>query len=270
MSFRDCPVCATAGPALAFRKDGYDMVACSACGALYVGQDPGTIDFEALYGEAYYTGGSDAVFADYVGQEPARRAHARRKLAVLRHLPPRIPRTGRLLDVGCAAGFFLAEARAFYEVQGVELSAWSSAYARDRLQLPVITGTLAQAALPAAHYDVITLWDVIEHVPDPVPLLADAARVLRPGGRLVLTTRDWGRAYAQARGAGWHLMTPPWHLTMFSRATLQRAAERAGLRMVAWRSEGVAGDGWWWRNKAALALSRALGLGDIVRLTLTR
>jgi hypothetical protein len=57
---------------------------------------------------------------------------------------------------------------------------------------------------------------------------------------------------------------------MFSRATLQRAAERAGLRVVAWRSEGVAGDGWWWRNKAALALSRALGRGDIVRLTLTR
>jgi SAM-dependent methyltransferase len=270
LSFRDCPVCAAAGPTLAFRKHGFDMVACSACGALYVGQDPGTIDFEALYGEAYYTGGSDAVFADYVGQEAARRAHARRKLWWLRTLPPRIPRTGRLLDVGCAAGFFLAEARAFYEVQGVELSAWSSAYARDRLQLPVITGTLAQAALPAAHYDVITLWDVIEHVADPVPLLAEAARVLKPGGRLVLTTGDWGSAYARARGAGWHLMTPPWHLTMFNRATLQRAAERAGLRVVAWRSEGVAGDGWWWRNKASLALSRALGLGDIVRLTLAR
>ncbi len=246
------------------------MVGCSRCGALYVGQDPAAIDFDALYGEAYYTGGSDAVFADYVGQEAARRAHARRKLAVLRHLPPRIPRSGRLLDVGCAAGFFLAEARAHYEVQGVELSTWSSAYARDRLQLPVITGTLAQAALPSAHFDVITLWDVIEHVPDPVPLLAEAARVLRPGGRLVLSTGDWGSAYARSRGAAWHLMTPPWHLTMFSRATLQRAAERVGLRVVAWRCEGVAGDGWWWRNKASLLVSRALGLGDIVRLTLTR
>jgi hypothetical protein len=50
--------------------------------------------------------------------------------------------------VGCAAGFFLAEAKAFYEVQGVELSDWSSAYARDRLGLPVFTGTLQQAALP--------------------------------------------------------------------------------------------------------------------------
>jgi SAM-dependent methyltransferase len=267
---RACPVCGQADPAPLFAKDGYSMVLCTACSCVYVGEDPASIDFDALYGQAYYTGGSDAVFADYVGQEAARRAHARRKLAVLRHLPPRIPRQGRLLDVGCAAGFFLAEAQAHYEVLGVELSTWSSAYARDRLKLPVTTGTLQQAALQADCFDVVTLWDVIEHVPEPVPLLAEAARVLKPGGRLVLTTGDWGSAYAQARGANWHLMTPPWHLTMFSRATLQRAAERAGLRVLAWRCEGVAGDGVWWRNRASLVVSRALGLGDIVRLTLTR
>ena len=244
------------------------MVTCRACGCLYVGADPSSIDFDALYGEAYYNGGADAVFADYTGQATARRAHARRKLAWLRHVPPTIARSGRLLDVGCAAGFFLAEAQAHYEVQGVELSAWSSTYARDQLGLPVITGTLPQAALPAAHFDVVTLWDVIEHVPEPVPLLQAAARVLKADGKMVLTTGDWGSAYAQGRGADWHLMTPPWHLTMFDRRTLTAAAQRAGLRVVAWRTEGVAGDGPLWRNRAALLVSRALGLGDIVRLTL--
>ncbi len=136
--------------------------------------------------------------------------------------------------------------------------------------MPVYTGTLQDARLPGDHFDVITLWDVIEHVPEPVPLLAEAARVLKPGGRLVLTTGDWGSAYAREKGANWHLMTPPWHLTMFSRDTLANAAARAGLRVVAWRSEGVAGDGWVWRNRASLAVSRALGLGDIVRLTLAK
>ena len=270
MKYRDCVVCAAPQPVLQFAKDGFDMVRCAACGCLYVGQDPAGIDFDALYDQAYYSGGSDAVFADYVGQETARRAHARRKLAVLRHLPPGIARHGRWLDVGCAAGFFLAEARAFYDVQGVELSRWSSAYAREQLGLPVITGTLQQAALPAEHFDVISLWDVIEHVSDPVPLLAEAARVLKPGGRLVLSTGDWGSAYAQRRGADWHLMTPPWHLTLFSRATLARAAARAGLRPVGWRSEGVAGDGPLWRSRPALLASRLLGLGDIVRLTLRK
>ena len=268
--YRVCPVCTSPAPIKQFEKDGFDMVRCGTCGLVFVGQEPNLIDFNALYDEAYYSGGSDAVFADYVGQQAARRAHARRKLALLRTLPPRIARQGRLLDVGCAAGFFLAEAQAHYDVQGVELSAWSSAFARDRLKLPVHTGTLQSAALPAVHFDVITLWDVIEHVPDPVPLLTEAARVLKPNGRLVLTTGDWGSAYARARGANWHLMTPPWHLSMFSRATLARAAAAAGLRVLATRSEGVAGDGWLWRNRAALLASRLLGWGDIMRLTLVK
>lgn len=267
---RACPVCGGAQSKRLFRKEGYDLQKCSACDGVFVGQEPSTIDFQALYSESYYTGGSDAVFADYVGQEALRRAHARRKLWLMRHLPPRWPRTGRLLDVGCAAGFFLAEARTFYEVQGVEFSEWSSAFARDRLGLPVVTGTLQQASLPPAHFDVITLWDVIEHVPDPVPLLTEAARLLRPGGRLVITTGDWGSAYAQAHGADWHLMGPPWHLTMFSRATMTRAAQRAGLRVLNCASEGVAGDGRFWRHRAGLILGRLLDRGDILRMTLTR
>lgn len=270
MTPRPCPVCGSDKASSLFPKDGFEIVSCTQCGAVYVGKDPAAIDFDALYGEAYYNGGSEAVFADYVGEEGVRRAQARRRLWTLRTLPPRVPRNGRLLDVGCAAGFFLAEARAHYDVQGVELSTWSSAFARDKLGLPVITGTLEQAAFGTDCFDVITLWDVIEHVPEPVPLLTEAARVLRPDGRLVLTTGDWGSAYARKTGANWHLMTPPWHLTMFSRDTLAHAAARAGLRVVAWRSEGVAGDGWVWRNKASLLVSRALGLGDIVRLTLAK
>ena len=182
-----------------------------------------------------------------------------------------MPRAGRLLDVGCAAGFFLAEARRHYDVQGVELSRWSSAYARDRLGLPVVTGTLADAAAAGGVvFDVVTLWDVIEHVPEPVALLADAARVLKLGsGRdIVLTTGDIGGAYAQRAGAGWDLLTPPWHLTFFDRATLAGAAERAGLRVVGMRSEGVAGDGRLWRSTPALLAARVLGRGDIMRVTL--
>jgi SAM-dependent methyltransferase len=268
--WRDCALCGRPGPALLFRKDGFDLVRCAGCGLVQVGQDPAAIDFQSLYGESYYNGGSDQVFANYIGQQTARRAQARRKLWALRHLPPRVARCGRLLDVGCAAGFFLAEARRFYTVQGVELSAFSSAFARERLGLPVHTGTLQTAALPGAHYHIVTLWDVIEHVADPVAVLSEAARVLRPGGRLILTTGDWGSAYAQARGADWHLATPPWHLTLFSRDTLVQAAACAGLRLVAARSQGVAGDGPLWRNRVSLLLSRLAGLGDIVQMSFAR
>ncbi len=268
--YRGCPMCAAPGASLLFVKDGFRLVRCAGCTLVFVGEDPAAIDFQSLYGESYYRGGHDAVFADYTGEEAVRRAHARRKLWWIRHLPPRVPRQGRLLDVGCAAGFFLAEARAHYEVQGVELSAWSSAYARERFGLRVVSGTLHDARLPAEHFDLVTLWDVIEHVPDPLPLLAEAARVMKPGARLVLTTGDWGSAYAQRHGADWHLMTPPWHLTMFSRATLTAIARRAGLRVRGWASEGVGGTNRWWRSRPGLLLARALGRGDIVRLTLSK
>ncbi|MBL8349978.1 MAG: class I SAM-dependent methyltransferase [Burkholderiaceae bacterium] len=267
---RPCPACDGREALPQFVRNGFDLVRCRRCGCVYVAQDPAEIDFQALYGPGYYTGGHDAVFGDYVGQQAARRAQARRRLWWHRHLPPRWPRSGRLLDVGCAAGFFLAEARAHYEVQGVELSDWSAAHARDALGLPVFTGTLQQAALPAAHFDVVTLWDVIEHVPDPVPLLAEAARVLAPGGRLVLTTGDFDSAYARSKGADWHLAAPPWHLTLFGRSTMALAAERAGLKLLHCASEGVAGDGPFWRHRVGLLLGRVLDRGDIMRITFTR
>jgi 2-polyprenyl-3-methyl-5-hydroxy-6-metoxy-1,4-benzoquinol methylase len=272
--WRACVVCGQARTTPLFAKAGCTLVRCGDCAAVYVGDDPAAIDFDQLYDEAYYTGGhGGSTFADYVGQQTARRRHARRLLWQLRHLPPRLPRHGRLLDVGCATGFFLAEAAAHYEVQGVELSAWSAAWARDHLKLTVHTGTLHDAALPTQAFDVVTLWDVIEHVPEPVPLLAEVARVLKPDGRVVLTTGDFGSAYAQRQGEhgrDWHLMTPPWHLTMFSRASLAQAARAAGLRVLHVASEGVAGDGRFWRSRPMLLLSRLLGWGDVMRVTLAR
>lgn len=253
-----------------FTRNGFGLQRCIACGCVFVGDDPAAIDFSALYDESYYRGGHDAVFADYLGEEVARRAQARRRLWQLRHLPPRAPQQGRLLDIGCAAGFFLAEARRHYDAQGVELSAWAAAQARERFGLRVCTGTLEQAALPADHFDLVTLWDVIEHVAAPVPLLAEAARVLRPGGLLVLTTGDWGSAHARALGADWHLVAPPWHLTMFDRATMTQAAQRAGLRRVHCASEGVGGPAAFWRRRAGLLLARLLDRGDIMRMSFTR
>jgi SAM-dependent methyltransferase len=133
----------------------------------------------------------------------------------------------------------------------------------------VSTGTLHQAAYPARHFDLVTLWDVIEHVADPLGVLREVARVLAPGGKVVLTTGDIGSAYAQARGVDWHLMTPPWHLYFFSRATLGALAARAGLRVDAVAARGVAGDSRWSRSKPGLLLDRLAGRGDIMQMTLS-
>jgi 2-polyprenyl-3-methyl-5-hydroxy-6-metoxy-1,4-benzoquinol methylase len=262
--WRACNACGSTDPRGLFERDGFHIVECARCRLVYVGEDPAQIDFAALYDEGYYTGGQEGVFADYMGQAPARRASARRRVWGLR----RLKRQGRLLDVGCAAGFFLVEAAAHYQVRGVEFSEYSSRFARERFGLDVFTGTLHDAAFDAAQFDLVTLWDVIEHVPDPASVLAEVARVLAPGGRAVLTTGDIGSDYARARAAQWHLMTPPSHLYFFSRATLATVAARAGLRIEHLAARGVAGDGAFARSKPGLVLNHLLGRGDIMQVTL--
>lgn len=262
---RGCNACGATDPRGLFERDGFHIVECTGCGLVYVGEEPAQIDFAALYGEGYYTGGVEGVFADYMGQAPSRRASARRRLFGLR----RLKGSGRLLDVGCAAGFFLVEAQARYAVCGVEFSEYSSRFAREQFGLDVITGTLHEAAFEAAQFDLVTLWDVIEHVPDPAAVLTEVARVLAPGGRVVLTTGDIGCDYARAQGAHWHLMTPPWHLYFFSRATLATLAARAGLRVDHVAARGVAGDGRFARSKPGIVLNHWLGRGDIMQVTLS-
>jgi SAM-dependent methyltransferase len=261
---RACTACGAGSPRERFVRDGFHIVECIACGLVYVGEDPATIDFGRLYDESYYSGGQDGAFADYIGQATARRAAAHRRLFTLR----RLKRGGRLLDVGCAAGFFLVEAQAGFRVRGVELSEFASRFARDEFGLDVVTGTLHEAAFDKASFDLVTLWDVIEHVPDPAAVLSEVARVLAPDGRAVLTTGDIGSAYARSRGADWHLMTPPWHLYFFSRATMATLATKAGLRVVHIAARGVAGDGAWARSKPGIVLNHLLGRGDIMQVTL--
>ena len=266
-SFRACNLCGSADPNLLCERNGYSIVACHQCGLQYVGQNPQDIDFTALYSEAYYTGGSEQVFANYVGEEFARRASARRKLRSLRR---RTPRSGRLLDVGCAAGFFLVEARRYFEPHGVEISEFSSRVARERFGLDVFTGTLQDARFAANSFDVITMWDVVEHLSDPKAVLTEASRVLRPGGSLVLTTGDVGSRYARRAGSNWHLLEPPWHLYYFSRATMRAMGAAAGLRLQACASTGVASDLRILRSLPGRVVTNLLGLGDIMEMTLTK
>jgi SAM-dependent methyltransferase len=262
--YRDCHLCAAPGPQLRFVKDGFSIVECRRCGLVYVGDHLAGIDFQSLYGESYYRGGNAQVFADYLGEERARRAVARRKLWSLR----RLTANGRLLDVGCAAGFFLAEARRYFDVQGVELSEYSSRFAREHLGLPVFTGSLAAAKLAEASFDLITLWDVIEHVPDPLNVLRECRRLLRPSGHVVLTTGDIGSGYAVRTGSNWHLLAPPWHLYYFSRRTMTSMADRAGLSIAGMSAKGVSGDGWLARSRPGVVIGNLLGHGDIMQATL--
>jgi len=137
---------------------------------------------------------------------------------------------GRLLDVGCGNGLFLDQMRHFgWEVTGVEPDGGAVSVAREKFGLVVFHGSLKEAKFPDGRFDAITMNHVIEHVLDPIGLLKECRRVLRPGGKLVAVTPNIKSRGRRMFGDAWLHWDPPRHLSLFSSQALRASAERAGL-----------------------------------------
>ena len=141
---------------------------------------------------------------------------------------------GRILDVGCASGLFLAcAADAGWEPTGLEPS--EALYEKARAALAgrgeVLPEILENARLPLVHFDVITMWDVLEHVPDPLSVMARCRSLLKPGGYLFLNVPDLDSVEARVFRRRWPLFMAE-HLNYFNRPSLKLCGERAGLRWV--------------------------------------
>lgn len=138
----------------------------------------------------------------------------------------------RVIDVGCGSGVLLARMKALgWEVEGVEVDPGGVEAGRRR-GVPVRLGTLQQQAFPSDYFDAVHSAHVIEHVHDPVGLLAECRRVLKPGGKLVILTPNTASFGHRRFGAAWLNLDPPRHLVLFSPGTLRRAAEQTGLKVL--------------------------------------
>jgi len=139
----------------------------------------------------------------------------------------------RLLDVGCSLGFFLSVARAQgYEAHGLEISAELADCAREQMSLGVFCGALEEARYPSKSFDVITLWDVLEHVPQPVGLLGEVHRVLRDDGILALQSPNMESAMARLAGKRWRWWLAPDHLHHFTPGSMIRLLGVCGFQIV--------------------------------------
>lgn len=143
------------------------------------------------------------------------------------------PPKGTLLDVGCGNGAFLARMRELgWEVVGVEPDGQAVKVAREHFGLDIYEHTLEEAGFRDGAFDAITMNHVIEHVWDPIGILHECRRVLKPGGTLVVVTPNVeSLVHRLFREASFHL-DPPRHLYLFSRRTLMACAEQAGLNVM--------------------------------------
>ncbi|GDY02831.1 SAM-dependent methyltransferase [Planctomycetota bacterium] len=229
-----CQLCGDSRSTLKFADGPFRVLCCDGCGLVYVTPRLQGMALEAIYDAGYWKSDNPKIrgYADYArAGELYLKTFRRRMRLVNRH----VPKPARVLDVGCAAGFFLRVAqRAGHDVFGVELSA---AIAKDAVEAigadKIHIGTLEQATvaldLQAGSFDLITLWDVIEHIPDPQAILRRVRTLLKPGGQLLLETQNVQSLWARLLGRRWHHYKHHEHLYHFSPSTIRRLLADCGF-----------------------------------------
>lgn len=171
---------------------------------------------------------------------------------------------GRLLEIGSAAGYFLAQARkAGFDVQGLDLTHQFCRFSRDVLNLDVFEGTLAQAPFRQGEFDVIYMRNVLSHLADPRHEFETLFKLLKPGGILVLETGNVAELSASTAGE----LELPDHLYHFSEATIRQLFEQTGFRwlktnrFVLLASLGIVG----WIRQLAVKFTGSTGSQDTRR-----
>lgn len=225
------------GPDLLLGQPGdFHLVRCLNCGLIY--QNPQlTIEELARHYPNEYLPYKKEINSEksFTKRIAAQHGLMRRCNQLIKHRPM----TGKLLDVGCSTGLFLNAMReSGWDVEGVELNQYAVEYARKTFGLTIYQGTLEEVNFPDASFDVITLWDVLEHVHNPRITLSEIARILKPGGLLALSLPNPHSLEARLFGKYWVGWDRPRHLHIFPPPVLENYLTNAGMEIKTIESLG--------------------------------
>jgi SAM-dependent methyltransferase len=226
-----CALCDSSRTRVRYRKFGVPIVRCRRCGLVFVNPRPSREAVWQRYSAHYFENEylpAQGVVDGHVDLEYGD-ARFRDLLSRLESLVGK----GRLFEIGAGAGLFLAAAqRAGWTVSGIELSPTAVAFCRDRLHLEVTRCLAEDIPLDLPPFDAVVMFDVIEHLFDPMRTLATARRLLRRDGVVVITTPNYRAFSRHALGEQWSALSPLEHLYYFSETTLRRALAHHGFGRV--------------------------------------
>ena len=235
-AFREvaCGLCGGSERETKFTDGPFSVVTCRDCGLTYVTprlEDAALLD--EVYNEGYWSSpaAKERGYTDYRSDAPLYLKTYRRRLAVVRR---NFTRPGRVLDVGCAAGYFLeVMGQEGWEVTGLEPSDAIRPQAQERLGSDrVLAGVLGEVDLAPGSFDLVTMWDVIEHIPDVVAAARAVRELLAPGGLFLIETQNVSSRAAKLLGKKWQHYKHAEHIYHFNPQTLGRVLDEAGFEVL--------------------------------------
>jgi SAM-dependent methyltransferase len=197
---------------------------CPSCGFIFMNPPFDEMTIKSFYSDEYYSGKAEYSYTDeraiydyssHVWDARIRNIHA-------------FVKTGNFLDVGCSFGGFLSRAKKYYTPYGVEISEYSSSYARKHFGITVHNGTIETSDFNAGMFSVITMIEMIEHLANPVSAIRKCSELLNENGVLVIQTADMDGWQSIKDGAHYHYYLPG-HLSYFSEKSLIYALKTNGF-----------------------------------------
>lgn len=217
MEYIACNLCGSDDIIVLYQRVDLRVVRCRLCGLSYLNPRLKNSDLRDKYSHDYSAG--------YIAKEKSKKKRAKKIIKnILQY-----KRSGNFLDIGCSAGFILNEARERgFEAYGVDISPLGLRHAKEVMKLNVFEGYLEQAGFSDDFFDAITLYNLIEHIPDPTRFLKEIARVAKYNALIEIWTPDIGHWNAKLKRERWKNIFPE-HLYYFTKETMQKMLEKSGL-----------------------------------------
>ena len=218
-----CPICAETYFSEWGKVQAYSILKCRACGIGLTAPFPTKEQLAELNSKNYPL---EQRIQTYMSRQDYFERRYKKYVANIKQ----VITDGCLLDVGCNIGLFMKVAReAGYAVKGVELNENCAAYGRKEFHLDIYSKYLEDIAFPDETFDVITLFDILEHIPDIGSFVDELKRILKRNGLVVIQSPNFSSLMAELTKSDWHWLTPPDHLYHFTPETLVRFLESRGF-----------------------------------------
>lgn len=216
-----CPLCNNLNTSPVKHKKIKNLWFCSQCLLFFVWPQPSDSELINIYNVRYFKnqGLSNIGYEDYQKDKEIILKTFNRRFKTIEKI---IPKPGRVLDLGCATGFFLEILKnKGWDVYGIDISEFAVKAAREKFRGKILNNVIENSNFPENYFNLITMWDYLEHVTNPKRAIAICKKILKPKGFLILTTPDLSSLIAKMTGERWMGYKDKEHLFYFSKQALK-------------------------------------------------